>query len=286
MGVIDDCVRLFDNSNLYEVLGTERTADDTALKRAYHKCALKEHPDRGGNTEKFQVLSRVYHTLANAEHRAVYDETGAVADDDDPFSDRPPNQTWADYFSERFQDVTTDLLDADKKNYQGSAEERGDVKAAYEKHKGDLTAIVENIMHSTVLDDEERFRTMIQEMIDAGELTSLPKFTQEPAKVSKERRRKAKKEAAEAEKALREIQAKNTAKKTKGGHAGKAKAGGPLDITAMIRANQSKRGATFGSIFDKFGVPADGAPPDIPDEAFAAVGARNGSGGGGRKKKT
>lgn len=132
-------------------------------------------------------------------------------------------------------------------------------------------------------------------MISAGEVEAYPKFTAEPTKVpeiignchtlprgdasllvqaSKERRRKAKREAAEAEEALREIQAKNPS----GKRAGKSKSSksGPLDITAMIRANQSSRGAAFDSLFDKFA--AAGEPPDLPDEAFAAVGARMGSG--------
>jgi hypothetical protein len=41
-----------------------------------------------------------------------------------------PRQTWTDYFNEKFQSVTTELLDEDKKAYQGSEEERNDVKAA------------------------------------------------------------------------------------------------------------------------------------------------------------
>lgn len=130
---------------------------------------------QGGDTEKFQVVSRVYHILADAEQRAVYDETGDVPDDD-PFSDRPPNQvpltpkflahtvgvlihaqsrfgwqTWADYFAQRFQDVTTELLDEDKRAYQGSEEERNDVKKAYIDSKGDIAAIIENVMHSSIL---------------------------------------------------------------------------------------------------------------------------------------
>mmetsp|Transcript_7609 Transcript_7609/g.10631 ORF Transcript_7609/g.10631 Transcript_7609/m.10631 type:complete len:128 (+) Transcript_7609:105-488(+) len=113
---------------------------------------------------------------------------------------------------------------------------------------------------------------MLQEMIDAGEIKAYPKFTTETLKSAKDRKRKAKKEAAEAEAALREIQAKNPA----GSRAGKSKGTktGAMDITALIRANQSKRGAAFGSIFDKFGAGAE--PPDLPDEAFAAVGARMG----------
>eukprot|EP00035_Acanthoeca_spectabilis_P025042 m.456557 g.456557 ORF g.456557 m.456557 type:complete len:288 (+) comp21077_c0_seq1:116-979(+) len=273
MGLIEDCTRLLGTGNLYEVLGADSGADETALKRAYHKKALKIHPDRGGDTEKFQVVSRVYHILADAEQRAVYDETGDVPDDD-PFSDRPPNQTWADYFAQRFQDVTTELLDEDKRMYQGSEEERNDVKKAYIDSKGDIAAIIENVMHSSILDDEDRFKALLQEMISAGEVEAYPKFTAEPTKASKERRRKAKREAAEAEEALREIQAKNPS----GKRAGKSKSSksGPLDITAMIRANQSSRGAAFDSLFDKFA--AAGEPPDLPDEAFAAVGARMGSG--------
>lgn len=147
-------------------------------------------------------------------------------------------------------------------------------------------------------DDEDRFRTLLKEMIGSGEVEAFPKFTSESAKVDcpccrvhkslrshipfdpdalqviKERKRRAKKEAAEAEAALREIQAKNPA----GSRAGKSKKAKPgsLDITAMIQSNQSKRGAAFGSIFDKFG--AADEPPDLPDAAFAAVGARMGAG--------
>lgn len=47
--------------------------------------------------------------------------------------------------------MTTDLLDEDKRAYQGSTEERNDVKAAYQKEKGDMASVVEHVMHSNVL---------------------------------------------------------------------------------------------------------------------------------------
>ena len=41
----------------------------------------------------------------------------------------------------------------------------------------------------------------------------------------------------------------------------------------MILANQNKRGAAYASIFERYGASEDG-PPDLPEDAFAAVGAR------------
>ena len=44
----------------------------------------------------------------------------------------------------------------------------------------------------------------------------------------------------------------------------------------MILANQSKRTAAYTSIFERYG--ATEGPPDLPDDAFAAVGARKKTG--------
>jgi DnaJ family protein A protein 2 len=35
------------------------------LKKAYHKLALKAHPDKGGSPDKFQELGHAYQVLAN-----------------------------------------------------------------------------------------------------------------------------------------------------------------------------------------------------------------------------
>lgn len=49
------------------------------LKRAYHKLALKAHPDKGGSPEKFQELGHAYQVLSNERKSAVLRECASSA---------------------------------------------------------------------------------------------------------------------------------------------------------------------------------------------------------------
>lgn len=46
------------------------------LKKAYHKLAMKHHPDRGGDKEKFQEIQTAYEALSDKEKRDIYDKYG------------------------------------------------------------------------------------------------------------------------------------------------------------------------------------------------------------------
>jgi len=67
-------------ADLYSALGISRDASVEEIKRAYRKEALTNHPDRGGDKEKFQQLQAAYEVLSNPERRAAYDHTGSVGD--------------------------------------------------------------------------------------------------------------------------------------------------------------------------------------------------------------
>lgn len=60
-------------SNLYETLGVDRSASQEEIKKAYRKLASQHHPDRGGDTKKFQEIQAAYDTLIDPERRAAYD---------------------------------------------------------------------------------------------------------------------------------------------------------------------------------------------------------------------
>ena len=46
------------------------------IKKAYRKAAMKHHPDKGGDPEKFKEISKAYEVLSDEEKRAVYDKYG------------------------------------------------------------------------------------------------------------------------------------------------------------------------------------------------------------------
>lgn len=59
MGLVERCLELFKTSNLYEVLGVKKEADEVDIRKSYYKVSLKVHPDRAPDDplakEKFQV---------------------------------------------------------------------------------------------------------------------------------------------------------------------------------------------------------------------------------------
>jgi len=57
----------------YSTLGVDSTADQETIKRAYKKLAMKHHPDRGGNTDKFQEIQKAYNVLGDEQSRSQYD---------------------------------------------------------------------------------------------------------------------------------------------------------------------------------------------------------------------
>jgi molecular chaperone DnaJ len=67
----------------YDVLEVERTADESGLKSAFRKLAMKWHPDRNPgdrNCEtRFKEINEAYEVLKDPDKRAAYDRFGHAA---------------------------------------------------------------------------------------------------------------------------------------------------------------------------------------------------------------
>lgn len=66
-------------TTLYDLLGVANDVEPDALKAAYRQKALTEHPDKGGDQEKFDAIFHAFNLLQDEEKRLEYDEQLASA---------------------------------------------------------------------------------------------------------------------------------------------------------------------------------------------------------------
>ena len=58
-----------DSTKFYNLLDVNRDASAADIKKAYRKLAVKHHPDKGGDSEKFKQVTRAYEVLSDPEKR-------------------------------------------------------------------------------------------------------------------------------------------------------------------------------------------------------------------------
>lgn len=69
--------------DFYEILGVQKNATESEIKKAYRKQAIKYHPDKNpGDQEaeaKFKKAAEAYEVLSDTQKRAQYDQYGHAA---------------------------------------------------------------------------------------------------------------------------------------------------------------------------------------------------------------
>ncbi len=74
-----------DKRDYYEVLGVDKSADPSTIKKAYYKLAKQYHPDTNPGDkvaeEKFKEVNEAYEVLSDSDKKAKYDQFGHAAFD-------------------------------------------------------------------------------------------------------------------------------------------------------------------------------------------------------------
>jgi len=60
-------------TDYYAALGVPRTATADDIKKAFRRLASQHHPDKGGDTQKFQAIQQAYATLGDEHKRAEFE---------------------------------------------------------------------------------------------------------------------------------------------------------------------------------------------------------------------
>ena len=60
----------------YQLIGVDRNATLHEIRSKFRAKVLAEHPDKGGDPKKFQLLNKAYNVLTDTEKRRRYDTTG------------------------------------------------------------------------------------------------------------------------------------------------------------------------------------------------------------------
>lgn len=62
----------------YKTLGVSKNATAEEIKKAYRKMARENHPDAGGDEEKFKDINEAYEVLSDEKKRQLYDQYGSA----------------------------------------------------------------------------------------------------------------------------------------------------------------------------------------------------------------
>src|SRR6476620_4813346 len=110
----------------YETLEVDRNADESRLKAAFRKLAMKWHPDKNpGDAQseiRFKEINEAYEILKDGEKRAAYDRFGHAAFEQGAGGGGPG---FGAGFASSFSDIFEDLFGMAGQRGRGGGRERG-----------------------------------------------------------------------------------------------------------------------------------------------------------------
>lgn len=144
----------------YDILGLNKSATDTEIKKAYRKAAMEHHPDKhGGDDAKIKEINEAYETLKDGQKRAAYDQYGhaAAQNGGNPFGGAGGfNAEGFDFSGMGFGDIF-DMF------FQG---QQGGGRAQTRPVGRDLQVGVDITFHESVFGVEKKIRLELQDVCE------------------------------------------------------------------------------------------------------------------------
>lgn len=297
-------------ANPYEILNVTAKATAEQIKKAYRVAALKHHPDKGGDADKFKAVSIAHAILSDLEKRAIFDQTGDV-DESGEELDQASFDHWYEMYRAMFPKLQLSQLDSFAEKYKNSDEEKTDIFNAYNKYKGDMKMVMSFVLMAEE-EDYDRIASIIESAIKRGELTATTKWNsrkkggkgsggrrqeeedeedlvsqsdeeveEEDVEASKKARKRGSPKVAKAAKPRAKVGAKPSAIASKDKDKGKGKAmsssSANTSLEALIQARRESNDNIYDAIAKKYQKKGGGGSceePDIDDAEFEAIQAR------------
>ena len=167
----------------------------------YHPDKVSDESKKDESNLKFQLLAKIYSILSDSEKKKLYDESGIIDGEDTGGDERD----WTEYCKNLFKKVTKEDMVNFFDEYRNSDKEKSDLLAAYEKNKGDMDNILEEMFSENIIEDEPRFKKILLDAIEKKEVSKFEKFTNESKKKADKRKAYYEQEAREAEDMKKEM---------------------------------------------------------------------------------
>merc|ERR1719412_813349 len=135
-----------DTTGFYKSLEIEKGASESEIKKAYRKLAIKHHPDKGGDPEKFKEITRAHEVLSDPEKRKTYDTHGEEGLEGGGGGD--PSDIFESFFGgggrgggggrkrQKTKDVTQPLKGTLEQMYNGATKKMAITRQVIDKKKG------------------------------------------------------------------------------------------------------------------------------------------------------
>ena len=101
-----ECKIILEKKDYYDILGVDKTADESQIKKAYRKLAIKFHPDKNkakSAEEAFKKVNQAFCVLSDKNKRKNYDMFGT--EEGPGLSTMPEDFNPFDIFEQFFQDL-------------------------------------------------------------------------------------------------------------------------------------------------------------------------------------